>query len=268
MWRDFCDSRDDVKWLTRQIVSNIQSVDPLIILAVKSKRALMTTSGSVRTVSDQITEQLRQSILAGEFPPGCPLREGELAERYQVSRHPIRKVLQQLTLEGLLVSKANCGVTVAAEGSEHVTELLTPMRVQLELYALRRVSSDQLQGQRSQWERVIRLMARAAEDKDEQAILSLDARFHQLLLIAADMQDCIPLWLAIYGRMRGHHRQCNSQLDDLGFIAFVHERLIQSFLTKDREHSSEDLQSHLESTSFNRVSHALWAKRKYPGTKR
>ncbi len=222
----------------------------------------MAPSLVAKSISEQITDRLRQEILAGEFQPGCPLRECELAERYQVSRHPVRKVLQQLTLEGLLVSKPNCGVSVAAETSEHVADLLTPLRVQLELYALRRISPEQLKNHLSGWEKVVRLMARAAEDKDEQTILSLDAEFHQRLLIAAGMEDFIPLWLAIYGRMRGHHRQSNRRLADLSYVPFVHERLLQSFLTKDIESSSKDLQSHLENTDFNRKAQAIWAKRK------
>jgi DNA-binding GntR family transcriptional regulator len=227
----------------------------------------MASSVVTKSISEQITDRLRQQILAGEFQPGCPLREGEIADRYQVSRHPVRKVLQQLTLEGLLVSKPNCGVSVAAETSEHVAELLTPMRVQLELYALRRISSDHFKDHLSDWGKMIRLMARAAEDKDEQAILSLDAEFHQRLLIAAGIEDFIPLWFAIYGRMRGHHRQSNRRLVDLSYVPFVHERLLQSFLTKDIESSSKDLQSHLENTDFNRKAQAIWAKRKQKESK-
>jgi DNA-binding GntR family transcriptional regulator len=141
------------------------------------------------------------------------------------------------------------------------------MRVQLEIYALQRVSSHHFKDYLSDWEKIIRLMARAAEDKDEQAILSLDADFHQRLLIAAGIEDFIPLWLAIYGRMRGHHRQSNRRLDDLSYVPFVHERLLQSFLTKDIESSSKDLQSHLENTDFNRKAQAVWAKRKQKESK-
>lgn len=225
----------------------------------------MPTSGVVRTIFDQILDQLRQAILAGEFQPDCPLRESELAERYQVSRHPIRKVLQQLTLEGLLVSKPNCGVTVAAESSEHVAELLTPMRIQLELYALRRVSSEHLQEHRPAWAKLIRLMNRAAEDQDDQAILSLDAEFHQRLLTAAGMEDYIPLWLAIYGRMRGHHRQTNCQLEDLNFVPFVHERLLKSILSENIEQAASDLKSHLENTDFNQEAYRIWTQRRCEG---
>ncbi len=215
-----------------------------------------------KSISEQITDRPRQEILAGEFQPGCPLRECELAERYQVSRHPVRKVLQQLTLEGLLVSKPNCGVSVAAETSEHVADLLTPLRVPARTLRAATNLARATQKPSLRLGKGVRLMARAAEDKDEQTILSLDAEFHQRLLIAAGMEDFIPLWLAIYGRMRGHHRQSNRRLADLSYVPFVHERLLQSFLTKDIESSSKDLQSHLENTDFNRKAQAIWAKRK------
>lgn len=221
-----------------------------------------------RTIADQITGILRQEILAGEFETGSPIRESELAERFQVSRHPIRKVLQQLTLEGLLVSKPNCGVTVAGESTDLVPGLLTPMRVQLELFALRKIPPTDFKTHQPRWEKLIRQMTRAAEEKDEHAILSLDAEFHQHILIAAGMDDCISLWQSIYSRMRGHHRQSNRKHDDLRFIPHVHEHLLASFLNKPIEEAAIDLQSHLENTDFNRRILADWNKRERKGAKR
>jgi DNA-binding GntR family transcriptional regulator len=217
---------------------------------------------------NRIAEQVRRSVLAGEFVPGSPLREDELAERFGVSRHPIRKVLQQLTLEGLLVAKPNCGVSVAAESHEHVPTLLTPMRCQLEIYALRQAGTQRLQSARAEWERIIRQMARAAADNDEQAVLSLDAEFHQGLLRAAELDDFVLLWQAIYGRMRGHHRLSNRTLDDLGVVAFMHERLLESILSGDLEQAVRDLQSHLENGEFNRTAKAAWKRRQRQGSKR
>ncbi len=219
-----------------------------------------------KPISGQIADHLRQSILAGEFAAWTPLRECDLAERYQVSRHPIRKVLQQLTQEGLLIAKPNCGVTVADDSSEHVGPLLTPMRVMLEVYALRQASPARLQEHRPEWEKVIRRMKRAADERDEHAILSLDAEFHQGLLLAAGMEDCVPLWLAIYGRMRGHHRQGNRRLEQLSFVPRVHERLLESIVSGETERSVRDLTSHLENTEFNQKLFAAWRREMRRGT--
>ena len=84
-----------------------------------------------RTIGENMVIRCGKELLAGEHRAGTPLREEELATRFGVSRHPVRKVLQQLTLEGLLKSKPNCGVVVAESTSAHVPRLLTPMRKQL-----------------------------------------------------------------------------------------------------------------------------------------
>lgn len=52
---------------------------------------------------DQIYQLLREDLLSGQFPAGCRLVELELAERYGVSRTPVREAMFQLAREGLLV---------------------------------------------------------------------------------------------------------------------------------------------------------------------
>ncbi len=125
-----------------------------------------------------------------------------------------------------------------------------------------------MQAARAEWDRIIRQMARAAADEDEQAILSLDAEFHLLLLRAAGLDDFVLLWQAIYGRMRGYHRVSNQTLDDLGVVAFVHDQLLKSLVSDDLEQAVRDLQSHLENGEFNRSAKAAWKRRSRPGSKR
>ncbi len=219
----------------------------------------MTASAVVvKTISEQITEQLRQEILAGEFLPGSPLRECELAERYQVSRHPIRKVLQQLTLEGLLKSKSNCGVVVAESASEHVPGLLTPMRKQLELYALRLALPRVTAIHRAEWDRVLTRMRHAADDQNHQEVLRQDAVFHQMILTAAGLDEFLPVWQGVYSRMRDHHALGNSKLNDLSVVVFVHERLLESIFSRDIEQAVADLDSHLENGEFNHKMKQAW----------
>src|SRR5262245_18669906 len=97
----------------------------------------MFNGEGIRTVREQISERLRAEILSGRLPEGQPLREAQLADRFGVSRGPIREVLAQLTQEGLLESKLNCGVKVAPSDPEFVRELVVPIRRLLETCALR-----------------------------------------------------------------------------------------------------------------------------------
>ena len=52
-------------------------------------------------------------MLAGEFAPGLRLDETMLAERYDVSRTPVREALRQLAATGLIEVKPRRGATVA-----------------------------------------------------------------------------------------------------------------------------------------------------------
>lgn len=222
----------------------------------------MPATVPVRTIADQICNQLRSELLAGQHTAGLPLREEELAQRFGVSRHPIRKVLQQLTLEGLLTAKPNCGVVVAESSSEHVAGLLTPLRTQLEVYALEKALPQITASHREAWEAILKKMRRAGDDQDQQEMLNQDAAFHQRILIAAGLDDMIPVWQGIYGRMREFHRQGNEQLSDLRVVPFIHERLLKSFLSGDHAKAIADLTTHLNNTDFNVRSRAAWQSQK------
>ena len=66
-----------------------------------------------KKVSAQIAEQIRNSILAGEFAPGDKLPpERELAEMFGVSRPSVREALNVLSSSGLVMSYQGGGTVV------------------------------------------------------------------------------------------------------------------------------------------------------------
>lgn len=58
-------------------------------------------------------EDLRQRILTLGFEPGSYLDEAELSKRYDISRPPLREVLNQLAGEGYVILQKNRGAQVA-----------------------------------------------------------------------------------------------------------------------------------------------------------
>ena len=64
-------------------------------------------------ISERVYEDLREQILDWTLPPGAPLAEVELASRLGVSRTPLRTALSRLVADGLAVSGAGRGVSVA-----------------------------------------------------------------------------------------------------------------------------------------------------------
>lgn len=76
-----------------------------------------------RTLSTAIAEHLRQEILGGQHPSGTPLRQDALAERFQVSRIPVREALFQLEAEGLLVMQPHRGAVVSSFSVEEIADI-------------------------------------------------------------------------------------------------------------------------------------------------
>ncbi|MEP2707622.1 MAG: GntR family transcriptional regulator [Roseibium sp.] len=64
-------------------------------------------------LSDRITHQLAQDILSGTFDRGQHIRAQSIADRYSVSRTPVRDALIALETAGVLEHKQNRGYFVA-----------------------------------------------------------------------------------------------------------------------------------------------------------
>jgi GntR family transcriptional regulator, rspAB operon transcriptional repressor len=90
--------------------------------------------GSI-TLRNHVVERLRDDLLGHVFQPGQSLREIKLAERYGVSRSPIREAFMQLTQEGLLVAVPNCGVKVAKFLEREVEPVVMASRLRIESFA-------------------------------------------------------------------------------------------------------------------------------------
>ncbi len=129
------------------------------------------------TVAGEVHRRLRQQLLLGAWPPGTRLREAELAERFGVSRTPVREAVRRLLQEGLLESRPTQGVRVrepdlrAALDAYGVREQLEGSAARL---AAERASADDRRALRRLLDRV-----EAASSEDEAAQVEADLAFHR-----------------------------------------------------------------------------------------
>ena len=68
------------------------------------------------TLADQVLARLQDDIVRGVFAPGSKVRECELADRYGVSRGPLREAMRSLEERRLLTRSPHVGARVAALG--------------------------------------------------------------------------------------------------------------------------------------------------------
>jgi DNA-binding GntR family transcriptional regulator len=82
---------------------------------------------STQTRAEKLASDIADAILAGEFEPGTKLDEQTLADRYKVSRTPVREALRQLGPTGLVETRPRRGTTVAVITTEKLEEIFVAM---------------------------------------------------------------------------------------------------------------------------------------------
>lgn len=88
-------------------------------------------SAAATAASERVADHLRKIILAGEIGPGERIRQEEIADRFGMSRLPVREALRMLELEGLTELQTNRGARVPAL-TRHEADMIYRMRESLE----------------------------------------------------------------------------------------------------------------------------------------
>ncbi|MEO6821845.1 MAG: GntR family transcriptional regulator [Candidatus Nanopelagicales bacterium] len=129
------------------------------------------------TAQEAVLAQVRRELVAGALRPGEQVRQEQLAERYGVSRVPLREALKILEGEGQVVYHPHRGYFVAELSVADLIEVYR-LRELLEAEAIRaavpRLTEGSLAGLRAAHAAVIR----ANRSREVAAITDANRRFH------------------------------------------------------------------------------------------
>ena len=200
---------------------------------------------------ERIYEALKAWIVEGVLEPEEQLKDLELAERFGVSRTPVREALRQLEDEGLVETARNRWTRVASlDFSE--AERVTPILSALEVLALR--SAWPLDdAQIAEMATCNDEIARLVERRRAKEALQADARFHGVFDAASGNPDLI----AMLGRLRDRMRRI-----DLAYWArpslarpsvTEHARILDAIRAGDQPGALQALEEHWRAERMFRV---------------
>ncbi len=153
------------------------------------------------SIREEITDKIRDELVAGNFRAGLALRESELAERFGVSRGPIRDAFLQLSQEGFLAYQVNKGVTVRHPLVGEDREFIASLRVQIELYIVDKGFNQITERGLNEVAESLRELELACQTGEVAKIAKADMAFHVSILQACGGDDHIQVWRQLCSRM-------------------------------------------------------------------
>ncbi|MBQ4888836.1 MULTISPECIES: GntR family transcriptional regulator [unclassified Shewanella] len=197
----------------------------------------------ILSVKDQIADQLRSDIISGDLAPNTKLNEQELAKRFGLSRGPIRDVILQLTKEGLLISKNNCGASVNSILEPKLQKLMINLRQNIEVYAIENLKQNPLTDDDVvQLESILDELQAAFDREDFTEVTKVDISFHNYLIYKAGGEDLVNIWYPYVMRMRLNYKRITSSSE----CVEEHRGILQALREGDISRASKAIKANIK----------------------
>jgi DNA-binding GntR family transcriptional regulator len=190
----------------------------------------MTTIASKQTRSDQLAAQIANAILSGEFTPGYRLDEHQLAQRFAVSRTPVREALRQLAASGLIEVRPRRGAIVAAVTPEELETLFVAM-AEMEASCARMATQRMTPLERRRLQALHEDMAGLVRSGDPEAYADANQSFHLMIYAGAHNAVIADFTAGLRQRLAPFRRAQFRTLGRLPRSHAEHEAVVRAILT-------------------------------------
>ena len=137
-----------------------------------------------QTLREKILETIRDAILKGSLKPGERVSEPDLAERFGISRTPIREAFRQLESEGYLKVVPRKGAVVASLSERDIEEFYA-IKIILEGFAARMAADKLTEKEIERLESINERLHKIAEEGDVKTFFRVHNEFHEVFIKAA-----------------------------------------------------------------------------------
>lgn len=133
------------------------------------------------TLRDQAFQQIKRSIVQGEWEGGTFLSERWLSEKLQMSKTPIRSALDRLEMMGLVKLVPNQGFVVQEISLRKILDIYE-LRLSLETYAIRQLTGKMDKAFFNILDDNLAKQSEAVKNDNIVGYVELDRQFHEAII--------------------------------------------------------------------------------------
>jgi DNA-binding GntR family transcriptional regulator len=203
----------------------------------------MDEAGSNRVST--LAGQIEALVIGGELPPGTKLDEQMLAQRFEVSRTPVREALRQLAVTGLIELRPNRGAFVTIVTPERLEEMFVAM-AELEATCARLAAMSMSPIERRGLQRLHEKMAEMAARDLFEDFVEANETFHALIYRGAHNSLLEEATVSLRRRVSAYRR---SQFKTPGRLArshAEHDAVVKAVISGDPARAHATMLHHVD----------------------
>jgi len=210
---------------------------------------------SQKTLSQKVCDHVTDEIIRGKLTPGTRLDEQSLADRFGVSRSPIRDALRQLAASRLVLYVAHRGFSVAAVDSAELGDLFETYG-EIEALCARLCALRAGPAERKQLELLHQRGGDALRARDAKGYSRLNDEFHDLIYAGTRNGALREIAVALRQRLAPFRSRTFFTADNrMQASHHEHGELIESIRVHDADSASRAMQEHAAHSAMNALRH-------------
>ncbi len=195
-----------------------------------------------QTLREKILETIRDAILKGTLKPGERVSEPDLAERFGISRTPIREAFRQLESEGYLQVVPRKGAVVASLSERDIEEFYA-IKIILEGFAAKMAAEKLTDKDIERLESINERLQKMADEGDVKKFFRVHNEFHEVFIKAAGNEKLYEMINQLVMKFKRLRLASLSQPGRMEGSVEEHRNMIQAFKKHDGD-SADGLVRH------------------------
>jgi DNA-binding GntR family transcriptional regulator len=195
-------------------------------------------------------DHLFQAIEQGDLKPGDRLLETDLAQRFGVSRTPIREAIRKLEADGIVVHQPRVGAVVRTLGQQEIVELYE-MRIVLETTAAAMAAKHASDAEIRTLTVLNADMADAHADPIK--VAQLNRKFHRCIMDAARNQFLSHSYKALSHALILLGKTTLETSARVETVVQQHTQIIDALGAGDQDGASTAMRTHMETSLDHRL---------------
>jgi len=207
------------------------------------------------TLAESLFELLTEAILSGEIPLGSKISEPMLAQKYNVSRGPLREALHRLQGRQLITRSANQGARVV-EATPETLGWLFELREVVEGMTARLAAANMTDAQRAALLAVMEqheTNVAGLRPGTVPALGASDRDFHFLIAEASGNPMLVHLLFTDLHPLMRLYRRRYENIESSRRAAKEHRRVVDAILDRDPEMAEMMMRRHISSAKARRL---------------